>query len=258
MSEKQRLYGDTAGLTAFWLMAGMGGAMIAGHLMLRAMQRMQASGTPQKMMAKGPFGAFGWMFDVTTPAEVQAPAAAPKTPRAKRKVEEAEVVAPLVAAVEAWTEKAGETVEAMVAAGDRFATGVAEAATAPSEAVKAVAAELTETPAPAASDPAASEPVTPEPEAPAALAEVIELAHPGRPTALAAARGAADDLKKIKGVGPKLETVLNGLGYYHFDQIAAWGPEELAAVDETLGGFSGRATRDDWIGQAKLLAAGEA
>ena len=110
------------------------------------------------------------------------------------------------------------------------------------------------------------------PEAPAALAEILEPEAAGddagarapetaaeplvprRPTALAAADGAADDLKRIKGVGPKLEAMLNGLGYFHFRQIAAWAPEELAAVDEDLGGFSGRATRGDWIAQAKLLA----
>lgn len=77
-----------------------------------------------------------------------------------------------------------------------------------------------------------------------------------RPTALTAPKGAADDLKKIKGVGPKLEGTLNELGYFHYDQIAAWGPDELRSVDESLGGFAGRATRDDWIAQAKLLAAG--
>lgn len=68
--------------------------------------------------------------------------------------------------------------------------------------------------------------------------------------------GTADDLKKIKGVGPKLEELLHRLGFYHFDQIAAWGPPEVAWVDSNLEGFNGRATRDDWVGQAKVLAAG--
>jgi predicted flap endonuclease-1-like 5' DNA nuclease len=36
--------------------------------------------------------------------------------------------------------------------------------------------------------------------------------------------GKPDDLKKISGVGPKLEGVLNEMGFYHFDQIAAWTP----------------------------------
>ena len=79
----------------------------------------------------------------------------------------------------------------------------------------------------------------------------------GRPAALAAARdGGADDLKMIKGIGPKLEKLLNSLGIYHFDQIAAWGEPEIAWMDENLEGFKGRVSRDDWVAQAKVLAAG--
>lgn len=78
-----------------------------------------------------------------------------------------------------------------------------------------------------------------------------------KPRALKAARKAgADDLKLIKGVGPKLEALLNTLGFFHFDQIAAWKADEIAWVDENLQGFKGRAGRDDWVAQAKTLAAG--
>ncbi|MFT6073516.1 MAG: putative flap endonuclease-1-like 5' DNA nuclease [Yoonia sp.] len=81
----------------------------------------------------------------------------------------------------------------------------------------------------------------------------------GTPEFLSAPRdGGPDDLKKIKGVGPKLEQTLHGMGLYHFDQIASWGPKEQAWVDENLAGFKGRATRDDWVNQAKTLAAGGA
>lgn len=73
---------------------------------------------------------------------------------------------------------------------------------------------------------------------------------------LATARdGGADDLKLIGGVGPKLEQTLNDLGVYHFDQIAKWGPSEIAWVDANLR-FKGRIERDDWMSQAKILAAG--
>ena len=65
--------------------------------------------------------------------------------------------------------------------------------------------------------------------------------------------GGADDLKKIKGVGPKLEAMLHRMGFYHYDQIAAWSPEEVAWVDENLEGFKGRVTRDEWVAQAKEL-----
>ncbi len=67
--------------------------------------------------------------------------------------------------------------------------------------------------------------------------------------------GQADDLKKISGVGPVLEKKLNGLGIYHYRQIAAFTPEQIAVVDEALS-FKGRIERDDWIEQATALAAG--
>lgn len=61
------------------------------------------------------------------------------------------------------------------------------------------------------------------------------------------------DLKKISGVGPKLEKVLNGLGIWSFGQIAAWTPEEIAWVDDYLS-LKGRIGRDDWTRQAAALA----
>jgi NADH-quinone oxidoreductase subunit E len=96
----------------------------------------------------------------------------------------------------------------------------------------------------------------------AAREAAADLAGPApeatRPAALEAPRdGKADDLKKIKGVGPKLEELLHSLGIYHFGQIAAWGPSEVAWMDSNLEGFFGRVTRDDWVGQAKVLAAGD-
>ncbi len=66
--------------------------------------------------------------------------------------------------------------------------------------------------------------------------------------------GSPDDLKQIKGIGPKLEKMLHGMGFFHFDQIAKWGKGELAWVDENLEGFKGRASRDKWIAQAKKLS----
>jgi NADH-quinone oxidoreductase subunit E len=78
------------------------------------------------------------------------------------------------------------------------------------------------------------------------------------PALLSAAReGGADDLKLIKGVGPKLEGVLNDMGIHHFDQIAVWTASEVAWVDGRLK-FKGRIDRDGWIDQAKSLAAGGA
>ena len=68
--------------------------------------------------------------------------------------------------------------------------------------------------------------------------------------------GGPDNLKEIKGVGPKLENTLHDLGIYHFDQIAAWSAQEVAWMDGNLKGFRGRVSRDNWVDQAKILASG--
>lgn len=62
-----------------------------------------------------------------------------------------------------------------------------------------------------------------------------------------------DDLKKISGIGPKLEAVLNGLGIWTYAQVAAWTAAEVAWIDDYLS-FKGRVGRDGWIKQAKALA----
>ena len=78
-----------------------------------------------------------------------------------------------------------------------------------------------------------------------------------KPVSLNAPRdGGPDDFKRIKGVGPKLEAMLHGMGFFHFDQIANWTAAEVAWVDENLEGFKGRASRDGWVEQARHLAAG--
>ena len=75
-----------------------------------------------------------------------------------------------------------------------------------------------------------------------------------QPELLSEARGGqADDLKQIKGVGPKLESALNELGIFHYDQIAGWSAAEAAWVDDRLS-FKGRVARDGWIEQASALA----
>ncbi|MGB7240478.1 MAG: NADH-quinone oxidoreductase subunit NuoE [Sulfitobacter sp.] len=78
-----------------------------------------------------------------------------------------------------------------------------------------------------------------------------------KPRSLKAPRKAgADDLKLIKGVGPKLETMLNGLGFFHYDQISKWSADEIAWVDQNLEGFKGRVSRDNWVAQAETLSTG--
>ncbi|SFR54439.1 NADH-quinone oxidoreductase subunit E [Litoreibacter janthinus] len=83
------------------------------------------------------------------------------------------------------------------------------------------------------------------------------VAADGKPELLKKARaGGADDLKMIKGVGPKLEQLLHKLGVYHFDQVASWRKKEVEWADENLEGFKGRVSRDEWVKQAKVLAKG--
>ena len=106
-------------------------------------------------------------------------------------------------------------------------------------------------PAPAAEPASVTAPVAQAPEV-----EAVEDAV--RPEALSGARdGGADDLKMIKGVGPKLEIMLNELGFYHFDQIAGWSAAEVAWVNDNLAGFKGRVSRDNWVEQARKLASGQ-
>ena len=77
-----------------------------------------------------------------------------------------------------------------------------------------------------------------------------------RPISLDAPRnGKPDDLKEISGIGLKIEEALNELGIYHFDQIAAWTQDNIDWIDNFLA-FRGRVNREDWVSQAKLLAAG--
>lgn len=66
-----------------------------------------------------------------------------------------------------------------------------------------------------------------------------------------------DDLTRIKGVGPKLAALLHGLGITGFDDIAGWDDAAIDRIDARLGQFSGRIRRDDWVEQARLLAAGD-
>ncbi|WP_147124531.1 NADH-quinone oxidoreductase subunit E [Shimia ponticola] len=107
----------------------------------------------------------------------------------------------------------------------------------------------------------AKAPVTPKEGAKASNGtespEAAAITEGTKPQGLTEPRGGkADNLKEIKGIGPKLERLCNRLGFYHFDQIAAWTADEVAWVDQNLEGFKGRVTRDQWVEQAGVLAAG--
>ena len=81
--------------------------------------------------------------------------------------------------------------------------------------------------------------------------------HAGtKPVGIAAAEGGkGDDLKVIKGIGPKNEKILNDLGVFHWCQIAAWTPENAVWMGHHMA-FPGRIEREHWISQAHILCAG--
>lgn len=72
-----------------------------------------------------------------------------------------------------------------------------------------------------------------------------------------AAAGKADDLSRLKGVGPKFVGRLNELGITRYDQLAGLNANEIAHLDERMGPFQGRIARDRVIEQADLLARGD-
>lgn len=74
------------------------------------------------------------------------------------------------------------------------------------------------------------------------------------PKTLPTPEGAADDLTRIKGIGPKISARLNKLGIYHFRQIAEWSEPEARWVEEHLTS-KGRVGRENWVSQARKLSA---
>ena len=74
---------------------------------------------------------------------------------------------------------------------------------------------------------------------------------------LPGATGPADDLLKLKGVGPKMAALLNERGITRFDQIAKLNDHQLEALDSSLGAFRGRFGRDRIVEQAHYLSRGD-
>jgi predicted flap endonuclease-1-like 5' DNA nuclease len=88
-------------------------------------------------------------------------------------------------------------------------------------------------------------------------AAAVDGNHPGRrPYGFATALGKADNLKRIRGIGPQNEGRLHGLGIWHFSQIAGWNDDNVKWVGSYLAS-SGRIQRDKWVAQARDLAAGK-
>jgi predicted flap endonuclease-1-like 5' DNA nuclease len=157
--------------------------------------------------------------------------------------------------------KADAAVKGTTAKAASAKTAVTKAAPAKAKVAKATVAKTTVSKA-AVSKPKASAAKTTKTLVPKATATKksaparAPVAADGKPSTMSKARaGGADDLKLLKGVGPGLEKTLNELGFYHFDQVAAWRKKEIDWVDGNLR-FKGRIERDEWIKQAKILAKG--
>jgi predicted flap endonuclease-1-like 5' DNA nuclease len=189
-----------------------------------------------------------------------APVAEPKAPEPKAEAPKADVKKAAPAKAKAAPTKAKEA-EPAVAPVTKAAPKpkAAKAVAAPAEKtapVKAAAkATVAKTAAPKAAAKVAAKPAAKPAAAKAETAPVAaDTAAGKKPKGLKAARrGKPDDLKLIEGIGAKLEERLNEWGVFHFDQIAAWGDQEVAYADNNVPRFKGRASRDKWVAQAKLI-----
>ncbi len=144
-----------------------------------------------------------------------------------------------------------------------FGRGKGSATPTPTEATETrpldrVAPSVSETPAPPPAVPVAMQGVLPgtlsEIEQPAA-------AEPAPPASLVSdivpQADERDNLAMMKGVGPKIVSLLNAQGITHFAQIAAWTDADVDAIDAQMGSFRGRIRRDNWVDQARFLAVGD-
>lgn len=152
--------------------------------------------------------------------------------------------------------------ESMTRTAQKTATATDETPVAETAEPVASAAEVADVPPPTKTETPAKAPVKSKPvEAESAKAAPVKAApvKADKPhEQKAAARiveTQADDLKRISGIGPKLEQVLNGMGVRRYADIAAWSDKDVKRFDAQLG-FGGRIVRDAWVEQAKTLMKG--
>ncbi|MGL4320700.1 MAG: hypothetical protein ACRCS3_07535, partial [Paracoccaceae bacterium] len=172
--------------------------------------------------------------------------------------EEAEAEAAAAAILPAVTKAAAKP--AVVKAAAEAAAPAAFVAM-PAEEPKPVKAPRAAKPAAAkpAKAPGAAKPAAAKPAKAPAAAKPAKEAKPKKETGpkrlTGPRKGVADDLKEIEGIGPAMEKLVNGMGFYHFDQIAGWSDADVALVDSEMKTFKGRIVRDKWVAQAKIIVA---
>ncbi len=182
------------------------------------------------------------------------PAAAPVETEAKP-----EVAAPAVSVPKAEAPAKPKALAKPKAAAPKAEVKSSAAKTAAPKAAAPKAAKPKTAPKAAASKPAVAKDVAPKAEkakAPKTAAPEVAAPKAAAPKTAKAAKG-PDNLRLIKGLGPKLNTMLNDLGVTRFDQIAGLDAAAVAALDAKLGTFAGRITRDNFVDQAGLLAKGD-
>jgi predicted flap endonuclease-1-like 5' DNA nuclease len=129
--------------------------------------------------------------------------------------------------------------------------------TAPKAAAKPVAEKVKKAKAKAEKVEKAKAEKAPKAKAEKAPKAKAEKAPKAKAAKLAPTSSIPDNLELIKGLGPKVNNLLKGLGVTSFAQVANWTAADVADIDAQLGAFAGRITRDNWIDQAQLLAAGD-
>ena len=171
---------------------------------------------------------------------IDAPPVAPASTAKKTTKAEKVAVAPLMADPKPASKKAVPRPQAPLKAAATKSAPVKKAAP------KAVATKPA--PKPVAPAKATAPKITPKPRAPVKTAAVPKSAP---------APILPDNLELLKGVGPKLNSLLKSLGVTSFEQVANWSAADVTEIDSKLGTFAGRISRDNWIDQAKLLADGD-
>ncbi|MFK4794124.1 hypothetical protein [Sphingobium sp. ZW T5_29] len=124
-------------------------------------------------------------------------------------------------------------------------------------ALKASAPDTAPVPTAPVRAPVAEPVASPAPEPVIAVESVVAPTTIPTSPSVAMPAGEGDNLLRMKGVGPKLNQQLIDLGVTRYAQIANWTDADIAAIDGKLGNFKGRPVRDQWVDQAKYLAAGD-
>lgn len=159
--------------------------------------------------------------DVLPPKPVPGPAPAPPPPEAARSIDTSYTQIAVAAAAAAAAAAAKAKAEAEAA--EREAAETAAAAAAPQEDDEIQSSQF---------------------GTPATTSPLERLANEP-----------VDDLTRINGIDVELKERLVRFGVHRFSQVAAWMPDDVRGVSQTLG-FHDRIERENWIEQAKILAEG--